>query len=265
MRLICLNAWGGTLADRLIAYVAAQAPDVLCLQEVTHTPESNQTRLTYRDGAQRLEQHANLLRDVAAVLPDHRATFCPAAQGVLWDGDRPVPSQFGLATFVHTSLSVVEQVQGFIHKSFSPDGYGAHPRPRNAHAIRIHDFAGNRGISITQLHGLRDPAAAKADTPERAAQAQRILKISDAVSRPGDLRVICGDFNVLPDSATLAMLAAHGFVELATTRGTGGTRNSLYSGASPFADYMLVDGPVADFRIVRDAQASDHCPLELWI
>ena len=37
MRLMCLNAWGGTLHDELLAFLAAETPDVLCLQEVIHT------------------------------------------------------------------------------------------------------------------------------------------------------------------------------------------------------------------------------------
>src|SRR5215467_9947858 len=99
-----LNGWGGTLYDPLIAYLRDQLPDVLCLQEVVHTPAADKDTLFYRDGDHVLPQRANLFRDVAAALPEHVATFCPAAQGILWDGSGQIPSQWGLATFVRSSF-----------------------------------------------------------------------------------------------------------------------------------------------------------------
>jgi exonuclease III len=86
---MCLNGWGGRLYDRLIPYIEATSPDVLCLQEVIHTPHTSSEWLTYRDGDHVLPQRANFFREVAAALPDHVASFCPAAQGVLWDDEKP--------------------------------------------------------------------------------------------------------------------------------------------------------------------------------
>ncbi|SMO72443.1 endonuclease/exonuclease/phosphatase family protein [Paracoccus laeviglucosivorans] len=264
MKLICLNAWGGKLADALLDYVKAEAPDVLCLQEITHTPASDKDRLTYRDGPHSLPQSANVFRDLCHALPDHAAFFHPAAQGELWDHTAAVPSQFGLATFVHRSLPVLGQVHGFVHKCYSADGYGDHPRPRNAHGVRVRDDVTGRSIGITHMHGLRDPKG-KMDTPERTAQARRLLRLSDKLARPGDLRIICGDFNVEPDSETLQILADGGFRELVTTGGFAGTRSSHYQKPGRFADYMLVDQPelITDFRVIYDPEISDHCPLLL--
>ena len=118
MRIICLNGWGGKLHGEILGYLSTQAPDVLCLQEVVHSPATDLDWLTYRDGSHVLPQRANFFRDVCAVLPDHVATFCPAAQGVLWDAENPVASQWGLATFVHKSHPIIGQVQGFVHKRF---------------------------------------------------------------------------------------------------------------------------------------------------
>ncbi|MBW4708383.1 endonuclease/exonuclease/phosphatase family protein, partial [Roseobacter sp. YSTF-M11] len=99
MKIMCLNGWGGKLHEQLVPYIALSVPDVLCLQEVVHSPASDKDWLTYRDGDHILPQRANFFRDVSRALPDHTATFCPAAQGVLWDADQPIPSQWGLATF----------------------------------------------------------------------------------------------------------------------------------------------------------------------
>lgn len=122
-----LNGWGGKLHGKLLPYLKTSDPDILCLQEVIHSPESEKDWLTYRDGDHVLAQRANLFRDVSNALPDHIAIFCPAAQGILWDGDQPVPSQWGLATFARRSFPIVGQIHGFVHKGFSPVGYGEHP------------------------------------------------------------------------------------------------------------------------------------------
>lgn len=266
MKVMCLNGWGGKLHAELAAFLAAAQPDVLCLQEVVHSPATDQDWLTYRDGDHVLEQRANFFRDVTRVLPDHAATFCPAAQGILWQGDAPIPSQWGLATFVHRSIPVIGQVQGFVHKSYEPDGYGNHPRSRSAHAIRVFPDGLGRAVSITQMHGLRD-LRGKMDTPERAAQARRLMSLSAAVSQPGDLRIVCGDFNVEPQSETLRYLCAEGLTELVAHTGAEGTRTSHYAKPGRFADYMLISDAAAvrAFTVLRQPEVSDHCPLVLTL
>ena len=263
---MCLNGWGGRLCDELLRYLSSAAPDVLCLQEVIHTPHAGADWLTYRDGDHVLPQRANLFREVCRALPDHAATFCPAAQGVLWNGETPVPSQWGLATFVHRALPVIGQVQGFVHKSYAPCGYGDHPRSRSAHGVRLYDDRRRHSLSITHMHGLRD-LAGKMDTPERAAQARRLLHLSTSVSDPDDLAVICGDFNVEPQSETLAILTEAGSTELVTGRGCAGTRTSHYRKPGRYADYMLVNRVTAvrDFQVVEDPEISDHRPLVLTL
>lgn len=266
MRIMCLNGWGGRLHDALSAYVRSAAPDVLCLQEVVHTPAANKDWLDYRDGDHVLPQRANFFGDIAAVLPDHVATFCPAAQGDLWDGDRAVPSQWGLATFVRREYPVIGQIQAFVHKAFSPDGYGDHPRSRNAHAVRLYDFERRWPVTIIHAHGLRD-LAGKIDTPERVAQAHRLADLAGGIAETGDRVVLCGDFNVEPDSRTFEILAEAGLKDLVTGRGHAGTRTSYYQRPGRFADYVLVNDvvQVRRFDVVRDPEVSDHCPLLLEI
>ena len=266
MKIMCLNGWGGKLYDKLLPYLSSSNPDFLCLQEVIHTPSTNKAWLTYRDGDHILLQRANLFRDVALALPNHEAIFCPAAQGVLWDGDVRVPSQWGIATFVRKSLSIVAQSQGFVHKTFSPDGYGEHPRSRSAHVVRVFDFEKNRPICIAHMHGLRH-LKGKMDTPERAEQARKFASMIERTTENDDCLVVCGDFNVEPESETLRILSETGLVELVTTRTTKGTRNSHYKKSGRYADYMLVNANVTvlSFEVVFDPEVSDHCPLVLDI
>ncbi len=266
MKIMCLNGWGGKLHEVLLPYLARTAPDILCLQEVIHSPESEKDWLTYRDGDHILPQRANLFRDVSAVLPEHVAIFCPAAQGVLWDADTSIPSQWGLATFVHRSLPIIGQVQGFVHKDYSPVGYGDHPRSRSAHGVRVWDYDANRAVSVTHMHGLRD-LNGKMDTPEREKQVRKLREMSRRLAEPEDLRVICGDFNVEPDSETLSILSSAGLTELVTGCGFESTRNTQYKKPGRFADYMLVnqEEAVNSFDVIHDPEVSDHCPLVLKV
>jgi endonuclease/exonuclease/phosphatase family metal-dependent hydrolase len=266
MKIMSLNGWGGKLHEALSAYLEMASPDVLCLQEVVHSPVAGKPWLDYRDGDHVLPQRAHMFAEVAAVLPDHTALFCPAAQGVLWDGDQPLPSQWGLATFVRKSLPIVAQAQGFVHKTFSPHGYGEHPRSRNAHAIRIYDFEKQRFVTVAHMHGLRD-LNGKMDTPERRRQAMALRELATRVAAPDDPLIVGGDFNVEPSSETFALLAEIGCKDLVTAHGFSGTRTSFYRKPGRFADYLLVNDrvEVLRFDVVTEPEVSDHCPLLLEI
>lgn len=262
MRIVSLNAWGGGLHKALMPYLAGVDADVLCLQEVTRSPDVTADWLVYRDGDLRLPQRANLFEDIRALLPGHDASFFPTARGELFDGEASVRSEFGLATFVRRRYPVIAEAADFVHGSFSHDGWGPHPRSRNAHVLRLADHGGNRPVTIAQMHGLRD-IGGKTDTPERASQAEALVALIERVRRDGDRLVVCGDFNLLPDSETFATLARLGLRDLVTTGGFTDTRTSHYEKAGRFADYLLVtpDTPVAAFDVVAAPEVSDHRAL----
>ena len=263
---MCLNGWGGKLCDKLLAYLKLDDPDILCLQEVVHSPKTNKDWLTYQDGDHVLPQRANFFQDVKVALPDHVAIFCPAAQGVLWDEDCEVPSQWGIATLVRSSFPIIAQSQGFVHKSYSAHEYGDHPRSRSAHAVKVFDYDEDNPIVIAHMHGLRD-LNGKMDTPERATQARKLVSITRGVAENNDPLIVCGDFNVEPNSETLKILSQAGLTDLVTTRTTKGTRTSHYKKTNKYADYMLVNEhvKVLDFNVVFEPEVSDHCPLVLEI
>ena len=264
MRVISLNAWGGRLHDALIPYLVESDPDVLCLQEVVHTPAADSEWLIYRDGGAELLQRANLFREVRNALPSHQAIFCPAARGDLFDGDKPVSSEWGLATFVRSSFPIIGQAQDFVHGAFFATGWGDHPRARNAHVVRFFDHATSSIVTVAHMHGLRD-LSGKADTPARRAQAAKLVALIGGLRRESDRLVVCGDFNVLPGSETLRMLEGLGLTELITSRGHTDTRTSHYKKSPRFADYMLVSGNVGVRRFdpVAQPEVSDHRALLL--
>jgi hypothetical protein len=265
-RILSLNAWGGRVHEPLMRYLPEVDADVICLQEVTRTPSRGAEWLAYRDGSLVLPQRANLFDEVRAAFPGHEAFFAPVARGDLFDGDEVVASEFGLATFVRKSHPVIGQALGFIHGAFSADGWGDHPRSRNAHGIRVLSYGLNRAITVVQLHGLRDPAG-KGDTPARLDQARALVKLVRQVWQPGEGLVVCGDFNVLPDSETFPILGELGLTELVTTRGFTDTRTSWYAKDGRYADYLLTtpDIEIARFEVVAEPEVSDHRALLLEI
>lgn len=74
MQVMCPSGWGGTLAGDLLPYLTEAAPDVLCLQEVIDSPETDKALLTDHDGDHILPQRANLFREVSPALPDRAAS-----------------------------------------------------------------------------------------------------------------------------------------------------------------------------------------------
>lgn len=74
--------------------------------------------------------------------------------------------------------------------------------------------------------------------------------------------MVCGDFNVLPDSETFGVLAELGLVDLV---GRTDTRTSRYPEALRHADYLLVSDRAAVRRFDAPAlpEVSDHRPLIL--
>ncbi|MCV9996762.1 endonuclease/exonuclease/phosphatase family protein [Pararhizobium sp. YC-54] len=268
MRIVSLNAWGGRIHAPLMRYLVEVNADVICLQEVARTPEAPCDWLTYRDHGVELPQRANLFEEIRAALPGHDGFFAPTARGDLFDGGRAVPSEFGLATFVRKSLTVIAQAQDFVHGTFSSDGWGPHPRARNAHCLRIFNHHGGHGdgypVSIAQMHGLRD-VAGKGDTPARDAQTKALIELIGRVWHGGERLVVCGDFNVLPENRMFAALAGLGLTDLITSRGHADTRTSYYEKPGRFADYMLAtpDVEVLRFDAVAEPEVSDHRALLL--
>jgi len=245
-------------------YLVDVDADVLCLQEVTRERDARSEWLVYRDHGVELPQRANLFEEIGAALPTHDASFSPTARGDLFDGDRRIASEFGLATFVRKSYPVIGQASGFVHGEFSADGWGPHPRSRNAHCIRLFDYEKGFAVTIAHMHGLRDPAG-KGDTPARTEQALALVGLIERVWPGDEGLVVCGDFNVLPDSATFRILARSGLSDLVTGNGLVDTRTSYYLKQGRFADYMLVtpEVKVARFEVVEAPEVSDHRALLL--
>lgn len=263
MRIVSLNAWGGALFEELSAWLPSCGADVLCLQETTRTP-TVAGWTTFGDGVRTLPQRADLFDDVQALLPNHWGRFDASDAGpVLVEGAATQRQEFGLGVFVDKQLPVVRSHSQFVHGQFTVhDAWPSDDRPRIAQAVRV--AAGpSRYLTVVQVHGLRN-GAGKHDTPARLAQASALAAFLEAVSEPDDVKVLCGDLNVLPSSETFDILGASGLVDLV---GLADTRTSRYLKPVRHASYLFVSDPgaVAGFQIMQQPEVSDHRALVLDI
>ncbi|MFI0450274.1 endonuclease/exonuclease/phosphatase family protein [Actinomadura sp. 6N118] len=263
MRIISLNAWGGAMFDELARWLGTCGADILCLQEVTHTAAvGGWTR--FDDAERSLPQRADLLADIRSLLPRHHGLFTASDAGPVLDHEGSWHQQdFGLAAFVAETLAVVGMRSAFVHGDYV-EHQGQWPtdgRPRAAQAVRVFDRQARRFVTVVHIHGLRDPRG-KGDTPARRAQAKRLADLITGVREDGDLTVVCGDFNLLPDSETFQVLAGLGLVDLVRD---ADTRTSRYPKPLRHASYLLVSEPTAvrRFEIVTEPEVSDHCALLL--
>jgi len=94
-----------------------------------------------------------------------------------------------------------------------------------------------------------------------------LIELIGRIRHKGDGLVVCGDFNVLPESRMLSALRGVGLTELVTSRGFTDTRTSHYLKTPRYADYMMVNGhvDVRGFEVVEKPEVSDHRALLLEI
>ena len=239
MKLITLNTWGAYIRGPLLRFIDKnQDIDVFCLQEVY---ENAREKLYKRHP---FASH-DLFSDLQKILPNHQAFFRPALFGV-----------YGLAIFVKKDTSVLKEGEVSIHKDveyFEQTGHHS----RNLQWIKI--GIGEKHLTVVNVHGLWN-GMGKTDTPDRIAQSEKIRDFLRSVSGP---KILCGDFNLRPDTESLK-IAADGMRNLVEEYAIQSTRTSHYTKPEKFADYVFASPEIKvnDFRVLPD-EVSDHAPLFL--
>lgn len=176
---------------------------------------------------------------------------------------------WGILTLVRKNFKGSGYTLKHLAGNFDPDFTPSRPTPGIASATILTHPDTQRGIVVCNVHGMWT-GNGKNDCTLREYQAQNLSTMLSRATLEDDAVVVCGDFNLLPDSATFDTLKREcGLRNISRERGLTSTRTAYYTGNAPEADYVLMNDvayahtPSGALRIVTDPVVSDHCPLIL--
>jgi endonuclease/exonuclease/phosphatase family metal-dependent hydrolase len=239
MKLLTLNIWGGHIRGPLLDFIKLhQDIDIFCFQEVYHNALN---RVSDDDR----EVHLNIFSELQTVLPNHTAFFRPV-----------VEETYGIGMFVKKEIDVLEEGEIYIHHNPNYRGRGP-THSRNLQWVKC--CIDQQNHTILNVHGLWN-GQGKTDSPERIAQSQKIREFMQDIRTP---KILCGDFNLRPDTQSVKILETDMHNLIQTYRITS-TRTSLYPKEEKFADYVFTSPEITvnSFEALKD-EVSDHSPLLL--
>lgn len=235
MKLISLNTWGGKVREPLTKFISKHSTDIdiFCFQEIYFDAEK-------RSGKKYTDANPYLYELITKLLPNHSGYFCPT-----------VGDYFGNAIFIKKTIPVIKTGEVLLYEN--PHFISGGDRSRKMQWIEIHD------LLIMNVHGLWT-GKGKGDTDTRIEQSLRIRKHMDSYK---GRKVLCGDFNLRPDTESLAMVS-RGMNDLIKDFSVTSTRTPLYTHDEKYADYVFTspDIEVIDFKVLPDV-VSDHSALLL--
>lgn len=255
MHIISLNTWGGRAGkEGLLSFFKkhADTTDIFCLQEIWSAAYEHLDG--HLAGGVKIDNEKIMtqgLQDISKTLPRHVAFFRPH------HGDN-----YGLLMLVSKKLTVLEEGEIFVYKEkgyASKEDVGNHAR--NIQYATIETQTGL--ITIINFHGLWN-GRGKGDSADRLEQSEKIIAFTEKIQNPF---VLCGDFNLLPDTQSLKKFEEAGMRNLIKEHGVTSTRTSFYTKSEDrYADYAFTSKGIdlKDFRVLPD-EVSDHSPLLIEI
>lgn len=241
MKLISLNTWSGRAGNDILSgfFSCHKDVDVFCFQEI------------WEGGQQYAHEwgnnmDTNLLTNINNVLNKHVSFFRP--NYLDW---------WGLAISMKKNLVLQKEGELFVYKKDSFES-SATDQARN---IQYATFETENGLrTIVNFHGIWT-GKGKGDTNDRLRQSDNIIHFLETLAHP---YILCGDFNLSPDTQSLKKLESIGMRNLIKEHRVMSTRSSYYKKTDQFADYVLVsDGiNVKDFKVLPD-EVSDHLAMYL--
>ncbi|MFH0973038.1 MAG: endonuclease/exonuclease/phosphatase family protein [Patescibacteria group bacterium] len=252
MKILSLNVWAGREFDPLIKYISEKSADtdIFCFQEVFDTPTNEKiVNDCYR---------ANIYSELEKMLGNHAGHFAPVQDDWGFDSRVDFPLSWGVAMFLKKSIDIEQVGDIFIRGNYNSKKDDNTTVPRNLQYVVFNKKGKN--YVVAHFHGLWN-GKGKGDCSERIAQSLRVKKFMDNIEGK---KILCGDFNLNPDTQSLVMLE-EGNVNLIKKYEIKSTRSLLYKSygkSSHFADYVIAspDVNVYDFE-VPNVKVSDHLPM----
>ncbi|MCX6785549.1 MAG: endonuclease/exonuclease/phosphatase family protein [Candidatus Komeilibacteria bacterium] len=251
MKLITLNIWGGSVYKPLLRFIKdkSKSIDIFCFQEVFSTTSKKKKSGQIR---------ADIFQALQKSLPNHIGYFAPSIKGCDMDGSVNFNLSFGLAIFIKKNIKVNKIGEIFVHKHRNAPVNFLGNMARNLLYVVVENMG--QEYLIANMHGLWNHGP-KTDTSDRIKQSQKARKLLDKFFGK---KLICGDFNLLPNTRSVAILDK-GMVNLVKKYKVKSTRNRLYRHFKDhplFADYIIVSPEikVKDFKVLKNL-VSDHSAL----
>lgn len=167
---------------------------------------------------------------------------------------RSKDDDFELATYVRKELDIVSSSD--LLTDIEHIGLGV--------CVELKNSTGN--IYIGNVHGASSPGD-KLDNEARLLQSQLLVDFFRPLS---GRKIIGGDFNLAPETRSVAMFAENGYKNLIKENMIATTRNHLAWDKYPvkqfYSDYIFVNSAVRveHFEVIEN-EVSDHLPLVLDI
>ena len=246
MKLLSLNIWGGKVAAPLVAFIEERASDtdIFCFQEVLKGGSGKTARGEMKDCYERIGE----------MLANHVGYFAGYGEGGYYSESlKGLDFEYGVACFVKKELeqSLIGSVALYDLETKWNDYNGGFAAGASL-AVSV------SGRAIINVHGLWQ-GSMKSDSEARFEQSRRILGLAD---KAGGEKIICGDFNLEPDTKSINMIEDLPTRNLIKEYGIKSTRSGHYKKELKFADYIFVSPELAvvDFKVLPD-EVSDHLPL----
>ena len=235
MRIIFLNIWHGMLWKGLKDFIQEQSKDtdIFCFLEVDPRLQSK----------------------LVKILPKFDFYYSKGIKTGYLEGIYE-----GRSIFVNKDLKILKGKKVKLFNTYKFDAGGM---------IYLELTINNNKLTLGCVHGKARPGT-KLDTPIRIKQSQKIIEFFRDKSGP---KIIGGDFNLNPDTKSVAMFEKVGYKNLVKEHGIKNTRNKIsWSNFSNdpnfvkqyFADYCFVskEVKVKKFEVPYN-EISDHLPLIL--
>lgn len=249
MKIISLNTWGGRAGkqDLLAFFEKYKDVDIFCLQEMWSAPYSSYDG--HSAGGMPIN-HDNIMvygvKELTELMPNHEPFFRPHFL-----------DNYGLMMLVKKDIKISEEGEVYVykHKGYVPEGdLGNHAR--NIQYVTLEHEG--KPLTVINFHGIWN-GKGKGDSDDRIQQTKNILEFSQRL--PNEI-ILCGDFNLLPNTESIQLFEYAGFRNLVKETGVASTRTKYYEKPEKFADYIFTSKniDVKDFKVLPD-EVSDHAPL----
>ena len=136
--------------------------------------------------------------------------------------------------------------------------------PALAQIVRVYDPRSRKKLVIANVHAQWYPGD-KRDTPARIRQSRKLIT---ALANISGSKIICGDFNLEPDTKSIRMIECAGYRNLIKEYAIPDTRGPLNNKLWPtshqhYADFCFVSPGVKvhTFQVPQTIAVSDHLPM----